>query len=128
MAHVAERMSSHYLGITGGLEVTTCPDAGLIGQYLPQVRPNTFFGVPRVWEKIQAGVNAALASQGKLAQFDEAVQAARPIAEARARMGRGGPLPRDLDERWAFLDQLAVRPVRQMPGQDPQERAVAGAT
>ena len=127
MAHVAERMSSHYLGITGGLEVTTCPDAGLIGQYLPQVRPNTFFGVPRAWEKIQAGVNAALASQGKLAQFDEAVQAARPIAEARARMGRGGPLPRDLDERWAFLDELAFRPVREMLGLDQLEIAVTGA-
>ncbi len=32
MAHIAERMSSHYLGILGGLEVTTCPDAGLLSQ------------------------------------------------------------------------------------------------
>jgi long-chain acyl-CoA synthetase len=120
-------MSSHYLGIAGGLEVTTCPDAGLIGQYLPLVRPNTFFGVPRVWEKIHAGVNAALASQGKLDQFEQAVAAARPIAQARARLGRGGALPHDLDELWRFLDEAAFRPVRQMLGLDQLEIAVTGA-
>ena len=127
MAHIAERMSSHYLGITGGLEVTTCPDAGLVGQYLTQVRPNTFFGVPRVWEKIHAGVNAALASQGKLAQFDEAVAAARPVAEARARAGRGEPLAENLAQLWGALDEAAFRGVRQLLGLDELEIAVTGA-
>jgi long-chain acyl-CoA synthetase len=60
MAHIAERMSSHYLGILAGLEVTTCPDAGLLSKYLPEVKPQTFFGVPRVWEKLHAGAIAAL--------------------------------------------------------------------
>src|SRR5205823_6158833 len=63
MAHIAERMSSHYLGIVGGLDVTTCPDPGLLSEYLLHVRPQTFFGVPRVWEKLHAGAAAAMAGK-----------------------------------------------------------------
>src|SRR2546430_17413959 len=126
MAHIAERMSSHYLGITGGLEVTTCPEAGLIGRYLTEVRPNTFFGVPRVWEKIHAGVNAALASQGKLAQFDEAVAAARPVAGARARAGRGEPLAQGPAPLWGALDEAAIRGGRQLLGLDDLELPLTG--
>src|SRR5882724_1120585 len=51
MAHVAERMSSHYLGIAAPFEVTTCPEPGSVSGYLPHVRPQSFFAVPRVWEK-----------------------------------------------------------------------------
>lgn len=60
MAHIAERMSSHYLGILSAFEVTTCPDAGLVAQYLPETRPQSFFAVPRVWEKFEAALRAAL--------------------------------------------------------------------
>jgi long-chain acyl-CoA synthetase len=63
MAHIAERMSGHYLGILGGLEVTTCPDTSLLSKYLTEVRPQTFFGVPRIWEKLHAGAQAALAGK-----------------------------------------------------------------
>jgi long-chain acyl-CoA synthetase len=100
MAHIAERMSSHYLGMLGGLEVTTCPDAGLLSKYLPDVRPQTFFGVPRVWEKLYAGVNAALAADKEKAQkFSEAVEAAKPIAEA----GATGDLSEEQKQTWDFL-------------------------
>lgn len=60
MAHVAERMISHYEAIDCGLEVTTCPEVGLIGRYLPETRPHIAFGVPRIWERIHDRVNATL--------------------------------------------------------------------
>ena len=60
MAHVAERMISHYEGISCGLEVTTCPEVGLIARYLAEVRPHIAFGVPRVWERVHARVTALL--------------------------------------------------------------------
>ena len=57
------------------------PDRGL----RREVRPNILFGVPRVWEKIYAGVNAALAADPeKKAQFDDAIAAAIPIVEKKA--------------------------------------------
>uniref|UniRef100_UPI001C700A42 hypothetical protein n=1 Tax=Raoultella terrigena TaxID=577 RepID=UPI001C700A42 len=43
-----------------GYEVSCCPDAGQIGGYAREVRPQLMFGVPRVWEKIHSRVTAAL--------------------------------------------------------------------
>ena len=124
MAHIAERMSSHYLGMLGGLEVTTCPDAGLLSKYLPDVRPQTFFGVPRVWEKLYAGVNAALAADKEKAQkFGEAVEAAKPIAEA----GATGDLTEEQKQTWDFLDQVAFKGVRELLGLDQTVFALTGA-
>jgi long-subunit acyl-CoA synthetase (AMP-forming) len=59
MAHIAERIASYYAPIVFGLQVTTCPDPRQIGRYLREVRPNWFFAVPRVWEKLRAGAMAA---------------------------------------------------------------------
>ena len=76
MAHVAERMVSHYLGSALGFEVTTCPEAGRVADYLPQVRPEIFFSVPRVWEKIYASVQAvATADPEQEAKFQRALDA-----------------------------------------------------
>jgi long-chain acyl-CoA synthetase len=124
MAHIAERMSGHYLAAIAGFEVTTCPDPTLIGQYLREVHPQTMFGVPRVWEKIHAGIQAALsANDDARARFDQAVAAAEPIAERRT-LGTAT----DEDERtWASLDELAFRNVRQLVGLDSLEYAITGA-
>jgi long-subunit acyl-CoA synthetase (AMP-forming) len=62
-AHVAERTAHHYLPIVYGMEITTCPDPRRIGEWLPAVRPTWFFAVPRVWEKLKAGVEAKLDEQ-----------------------------------------------------------------
>ncbi|MGO9100207.1 MAG: AMP-dependent synthetase/ligase [Mycobacterium sp.] len=58
MAHVAERMFSHYVGLRTGSEVFFCPDLTAIGSYLLEVRPNIFFGPPRIWEKLWAAAQA----------------------------------------------------------------------
>ncbi len=41
MAHIAERMSGHYLAGIGGYEVPTCPDPALLASYLREVHPQT---------------------------------------------------------------------------------------
>ena len=124
MAHIAERMTSHYLALMGGYEVTDCPEPGQIAQYARDVRPEILFGVPRVWEKIHAGVQAALgADPEKKQRFDEAVAAATPIAERRT----FGTATRRDDETWAFLDSAAFAPVRQLVGLDAVKYAITGA-
>jgi long-subunit acyl-CoA synthetase (AMP-forming) len=62
-AHVAERTAHHYLPIVYAMTITTCPDPRRIGEWLPAVRPTWFFAVPRVWEKLKAGVEAKLDEQ-----------------------------------------------------------------
>ena len=55
-AHIAERNAHHYIPIVFGAEVTTCDDPRNIVKFLPEVRPNWFFAVPRIWEKLKAGL------------------------------------------------------------------------
>jgi long-chain acyl-CoA synthetase len=117
-------MTSHYQQAFVGYEVTTCPQPGEIAAYLREVRPNLVFGVPRVWEKIHAGVNAALsADPEKSAQFQAAVEAAIPIREAIA-------FDRATDEQlatWQFLDDVGFRAIRELIGLDQCELAISGA-
>ena len=124
MAHIAERMSTHYLAAIGGYEVTTCPDPGQIAAYARAVRPQIMFGVPRVWEKIYAGVQAALgADPDKKAKFDEAVSAAIPIAERRT----AGQATSEDEATYQFLDEAAFAGVRALVGLDAVEYAISGA-
>jgi len=124
MAHIAERMSTHYLAVMGGYEVTTCPDPGQLAAYARDVHPQIMFGVPRVWEKLYAGVQAALgADPAKKAKFDEAVAAAIPIVERRT-MGEASA---EDDATYAFLDEVAFAVVRGLVGLDQLEYAVSGA-
>jgi long-chain acyl-CoA synthetase len=127
MAHIAERSTSHYNAILAGYEVTTCPDTGKIGEYLRETRPHLAFGVPRIWEKMQAGVEAALAADAEKKQkFDEAVAAAKPIVTKRTLEGDAA-LSDDERQTYAFLDEVAFKPVRQLVGLDAVEAAVTGA-
>src|SRR6185437_16000515 len=62
-AHVAERNAHHYLPIVFGLQITCCDDPRQVLSYLPEVRPSWFFAVPRIWEKLKAGLETMLAAQ-----------------------------------------------------------------
>ena len=61
-AHIAERGAHYYLPVTRGVTVHVCPDPRKIVEFLPQVRPTWFFAVPRIWEKLKAGLEAKLAA------------------------------------------------------------------
>jgi long-chain acyl-CoA synthetase len=127
MAHIAERQTSHYNGILGGFVVTSCPDTGKIAEYLREVRPHVGFGVPRIWEKIAAGVEAALAANPEnKAKFDDAVSAATPLVAKRTVDGEAA-LSDEERKTLAFLDEVAFAPVRASIGMDSMVRAISGA-
>jgi long-subunit acyl-CoA synthetase (AMP-forming) len=59
-AHVGDRCGTHYgASLCFGNAVTSIPDHRQVGLALAEVRPTTFGGVPRVWEKLKAGLEAA---------------------------------------------------------------------
>jgi long-subunit acyl-CoA synthetase (AMP-forming) len=59
-AHIAERMAHHYLPVVFAMTITTCDNPREIVGYLPAVRPTWFFAVPRIWEKLKAGMESFL--------------------------------------------------------------------
>jgi long-chain acyl-CoA synthetase len=124
MAHIAERMVSHYQAMAYGLEVTCCPDPTQFAAYAGEVHPHIMFGVPRVWEKIYGGVQAALAADPeKEKAVVEAVEAATPIRE---KMTWGTATPEEI-ETYEFLDAVAFSTIRELVGLDQLIVAITGA-
>ncbi|MEU8201345.1 AMP-dependent synthetase/ligase [Streptosporangium sp. NPDC049046] len=62
-AHIAERVLSLYLPLFKFSHTHFCTDLTQLGATLGQVKPVLFFGVPRVWEKMMARLQALLATQ-----------------------------------------------------------------
>jgi long-chain acyl-CoA synthetase len=126
MAHIAERMVSHYCHVLRGSEVTVCPDMTELAAYLVAVRPHTLFGPPRVWEKLAAGVQASVDARGEetAARFADALQVGRAVQQLRA---AGEEPTGELADTWSFVDEVAFAPVRAAIGLDACEIAFSGA-
>lgn len=63
MAHAGGRNSVHYMALAYGATITVCPDIKQLLHALPIVRPDSFFAVPRFWEKIQVAIEAMVYDQ-----------------------------------------------------------------
>ncbi|MBC7698833.1 long-chain fatty acid--CoA ligase [Aquabacterium sp.] len=62
LAHVAEQMVSIHTPALVGFPIYFARSLDELGEHLREVRPTIFFGVPRVWEKMHAGIQAKLAA------------------------------------------------------------------
>ena len=116
-AHIAERMAHHYIPVLHGGTVTTAPNPREVLQVLPQVRPNWFFAVPRIWEKLKAGLETMQASQPE--EQRRPVQEALEASLQRVRLRQAGKeVPAELEERVAQADAQMFAPLRKMLGLD----------
>lgn len=120
LCHQAEQLLTNVCSLMTGGEVSFCPDLQQIRDYLVDVRPTVFLGVPRVWEKFEmalraklsqtTGVKAKLAAwclATELACFDE--QLASGVADympLRRRIARR--LVIDTIKRALGLDRLTI--------------------
>ncbi len=125
-AHIAERGAHHYVPIVYGASVTCCPDPSQIVQFLPQVRPNWFFAVPRIWEKLKAGLEAMLAGQPD-EQAEPIRSALADSVEAVRLRQRGEEVPEDLAARVAEADETIFAGLRAMLGLDVVSTVSVGA-
>ena len=80
LSHQAEQLLTNVLSLTVGGQVYFCPEIGQVKDFLAEVRPTIFLGVPRVWEKFEAALRARLGqTQGlraKLASWARATELA----------------------------------------------------
>jgi long-chain acyl-CoA synthetase len=64
LAHIADRLCSHYLPMAIGYSVVCCPEPSQVTELLPRVQPELFFSPPRLWEKMLAVISAEVAAGG----------------------------------------------------------------
>ena len=123
MAHIAERMASHYLGLWLACQVYYCPDPLQVLDYISQARPQAFLGVPRVWEKFQNRLLARFAEDPRRNLIMWAVRNGEKVV--RARQEERSPIFASLLAR-AF-DKLVFTKVRAGLGMDELVVAVTTA-
>jgi long-chain acyl-CoA synthetase len=126
MAHIAERNVSYYNHLLHGGQVTPCPEITELSSFLLAVRPTQLFGPPRVWEKLAAGIQAAVAARPEedRQRFADALAVGRQVQTLRA---KGEELPADLAAAWEFVEEVAFRPLRAVVGLDDCAIAFSGA-
>jgi long-subunit acyl-CoA synthetase (AMP-forming) len=125
-AHIAERNAHHYLPIVFGLQITCCDDPREVLSYLPEVRPSWFFAVPRIWEKLKAGLETMVASQPEERQ--QALRAALDAGVRKVRLEQAGEsVPAELEQQVAKADAEIFSGLREMLGLDRVEAINVGA-
>jgi long-chain acyl-CoA synthetase len=127
LAHIAERMFTLYLAMDGGWHVHFCPDSAALVPAIAAVRPTAFFGVPRVWEKIQAGLGARLAAEADAGR-KAAVAAAMDTGLRYVQSTQyGQQTPPDLAAAFAQAEETVLRPIRSLLGLGQAELVMSAA-
>jgi len=67
-SHAFERMVGHFLPTASGAEIAYAEDVTTLLRDMPEVQPSIMVSVPRLYEKIYAGVQAKLAAEPAIKQ------------------------------------------------------------
>jgi long-subunit acyl-CoA synthetase (AMP-forming) len=126
MAHIAERWGSHYSPMVTGAQVTPLADIKALLGALTEVRPTIFGGVPRVWEKLKAGVETLMALEPDQARR-QAAQEAFAVGHRYVDAAQAGRVPPELAEAYRRADEQVMSKIRFMLGLDQVRLAVSGA-
>lgn len=119
-AHAVDRCLTHYVSAIYGAQITTLTDFKQLPEALSEVRPTVFMAVPRVWEKLKAGVDLQLEADEQLrAGFEaeapgvvDAIRAQLGLDQVRWGMSGAAPIPVQV---FAFLQKLSL-PVTEIWG------------
>ncbi len=103
LSHIAERMTSHFLGIFQGAETWFATSIDTLREDLVACKPTNFFGVPRVWEKFYGGITALIAGLPD-EQRDKAEQAIQLGLKRVEAQQAGTSLPPELEEKYQEAD------------------------
>jgi len=118
LAHIAERVLSIYGPLTLRSHIWFCPDPAQAVEYVREARPTLFFGVPRVWEKVRAGIGVKLAAEENERKRKLAQSAVATALEVVRRRQRGQAVPLGMRIRHAALDRLVLARIRAAIGLD----------
>ncbi|WP_437655982.1 AMP-dependent synthetase/ligase [Sorangium sp. So ce1182] len=126
LSHIAEQMLTIHLPASVGSTVYFAESMDAFADNLREVRPTAFFGVPRVWEKMMAGVGAKLSGAKGVQRFslEQARRVGLQHSELLARGEQPGPV---LAMQHRLFDRLVYSKVKAALGLDRARVCSCGA-
>jgi long-subunit acyl-CoA synthetase (AMP-forming) len=126
-AHIADRGLVHYAQMIWGHTITTCPEPTQVFAHAIDARPTRFGGVPRVWEKLKAALEAGIAAESdehkRRATLDAIELGVRLVRAQQA----DEEVPDELSLAWERADQAIFAKIRAALGFDRCESYIIGA-
>ncbi|MFN0251831.1 MAG: AMP-dependent synthetase/ligase [Kofleriaceae bacterium] len=126
LSHIAEQMASVHMPATTGSCVYYAESMEKLLDNLKDARPTVFFGVPRVWEKIHAGVSGKLA-QATGAKAKIAAWARKVGTRVHAHLDRGEKLPLGLQLQYRLATKVVFGKLKAALGFDRAHTLISGA-
>ncbi|HEU4320093.1 MAG TPA: long-chain fatty acid--CoA ligase [Acidimicrobiia bacterium] len=122
LAHIAERLATHYMGTYLAGQVWYCPNLAGVLEYIQVAKPTLFVGVPRVYEKFHSRLQARFAeAEGvKGMILKRALDANTKRVEAEVEGKKGPALA-------GVLDGIALSKVREGLGMEDVKIAISAA-
>ncbi len=122
LAHIAERLATHYTGTYLAGAVWYCPNLAGVLEYIQAAKPTLFVGVPRVYEKFHARLQSRFAeAEGvKATLLKKALAANEKRVDAEAE-GKSGPASAGI------LDKIVLSKVREGLGMEDVQIAITAA-
>jgi len=135
LCHVAEKIFSQFTPLTSGATVHFGESLDTVRQDLVEVSPTVFLGVPRIWEKVHAGVEVAIrnTTPEKRVLYQWAIGVARRHHDAVVGAPSGATVAAKAAptmvlriQRW-IADVLVLRALRERLGLARVRLAISGA-
>jgi long-subunit acyl-CoA synthetase (AMP-forming) len=126
-AHIADRMTALYAQEMFGTQITVVSDGRAIAAALPDVRPTIWGAVPRVWEKLKAGIEFTVSHETDDAKRQAMEQAMSVAAKRGAALLAGEPMSDEVAAEWAKADELVLSKLREQLGFGELRWALSGA-
>ncbi len=126
LSHIAEQLATLHMPASTGSTVYFAESIEKVADNLKEARPTVFFGVPRIWEKLHAGLAGKLgeATGGKKRLLE---WARKVCTEVNAQRDRNKPVPGLLDAQYRLASKLVIHKVKLALGFDRARLLSSGA-
>ena len=126
LSHILERVVSHLRQLCTGCQVYFCPTVDKVMEAVHDVHPTYFTSVPRLWEKIYAGIREKMdrvrGPRRLIRDWALLIGARRTAAYERG--NAPSPLVR---WQWSLADRLVFRGIRETLGFDKIQICISGS-
>ncbi len=125
-AHIADRWAGLYAQMIYGSTVYCCPNPREMVVYSIEVKPTAWGGVPRIWEKLKAMLEGAMAAEQD-EEKRKAAEWAMEVGRRKVAAYMDGGVPDELQAEWEKADELVFSRIRQTLGLEEVESFIVGA-